>query len=105
MNASVVPRFIVYRRLLGAIGSVLAGLAVALSAYAMHAASPEAQLRLDTYHGYFLRPQYHFARTDAQRFAHGRPSPVAQQRQKAEHAGRLHQQNQRDDPPYLCVER
>lgn len=26
---------------------------------------PELQLRLDTYHGYFLSPQYYFARTDA----------------------------------------
>lgn len=46
MTASVVPTFVMYRRLLGAVGSVLAGLAVALSAYAMHAALPEAQVRL-----------------------------------------------------------
>jgi uncharacterized membrane protein YgdD (TMEM256/DUF423 family) len=46
MANPVVPSFVLYRRLLGAVGSVLAGLSVALSAYAMHAASPEAQLRL-----------------------------------------------------------
>lgn len=46
MTPSAVPSFVVYRRLLGAVGSLLAGLSVALSAYAMHAALPEAQLRL-----------------------------------------------------------
>ena len=40
------PAFVVYRRYLGAIGSLLAALAVALSAYAMHAAAPGAQARL-----------------------------------------------------------
>ena len=46
MTVSIVPPFVFYRRLLGAVGSLLAGLAVALSAYAMHAALPGAQLRL-----------------------------------------------------------
>lgn len=46
MASSAVPSFVLYRRLLGAVGSLLAGLSVALSAYAMHAALPEAQLRL-----------------------------------------------------------
>ncbi len=39
--------------------------AVSITRNGDHYAGPEAQLRLDTYHGYFLRPQYHFARTDA----------------------------------------
>ena len=46
MNASAAPSFVVLRRYLAAIGSVLAALAVALSAYAMHAAAPETQARL-----------------------------------------------------------
>lgn len=46
MNTHGAPAFIVYRRYFAAIGSLLAGLAVALSAYAMHAAAPEAQQRL-----------------------------------------------------------
>ena len=46
MNSHGAPAFVVYRRYLGAIGSLLAALAVALSAYAMHAAAPEAQARL-----------------------------------------------------------
>ena len=46
MNASGTPTFVVYRRYLAAIGSLLAGLSVALSAYAMHAAEPAAQGRL-----------------------------------------------------------
>ena len=40
------PALVVYRRYLAAIGSLLAALAVGLSAYAMHAAAPEAQPRL-----------------------------------------------------------
>ena len=46
MNSHGAPAFVVYRRYLGAIGSLLAALAVALSAYAMHAAAPGAQARL-----------------------------------------------------------
>ena len=46
MNSHGAPAFVVYRRYLGAIGSLLAALAVALSAYAMHAAAPDAQARL-----------------------------------------------------------
>ncbi len=46
MNASGTPPVVVYRRYLAAIGSLLAGLSVALSAYAAHAAEPAAQGRL-----------------------------------------------------------
>lgn len=46
MNTHGTPSFVVYRRYLAAIGSLLAGLSVALSAYAMHAAAPSAQGRM-----------------------------------------------------------
>lgn len=46
MNSHGTPAFVVYRRYLAAVGSLLAALAVALSAYAMHAAGPETQARL-----------------------------------------------------------
>ncbi|QNN47338.1 DUF423 domain-containing protein [Thermomonas brevis] len=46
MNAHGTPAFVVLRRYLAAIGSLLAGLSVALSAYAMHAAEPAAQGRM-----------------------------------------------------------
>jgi uncharacterized membrane protein YgdD (TMEM256/DUF423 family) len=46
MNAHGTPAFVVLRRYLAAIGSLLAGLSVALSAYAMHAAAPDAQGRM-----------------------------------------------------------
>lgn len=46
MNALGTPTFVIYRRYLAAIGSLLAGLAVALSAYAAHAAEPSVQGRL-----------------------------------------------------------
>lgn len=46
MNAHGTPAFVVLRRYLAAIGSLLAGLSVALSAYAMHAAAPAAQGRM-----------------------------------------------------------
>lgn len=46
MPAPDTPVFVVYRRYLAAIGSLLAGLSVALSAYAMHAAAASDQERL-----------------------------------------------------------
>ena len=46
MNRHGAPALVVYRRYIAAIGSLLAGLAVALSAYAMHAAEAAAQARL-----------------------------------------------------------
>lgn len=46
MTLPAVPSLVLHRRLLGATGSLLAGLSVALSAYAMHAATPQAQPHL-----------------------------------------------------------
>jgi uncharacterized membrane protein YgdD (TMEM256/DUF423 family) len=40
------PNFVIYRRYLGALGSLLAGVSVAITAYAFHAAAPEASQRL-----------------------------------------------------------
>jgi uncharacterized membrane protein YgdD (TMEM256/DUF423 family) len=46
MNTFAPPVFVVYRRYLSAIGSLFAGLSVALAAYAVHAASAGEQGRL-----------------------------------------------------------
>lgn len=46
MSTPQTPSFVVHRRYLAAIGSLLAGLAVALAAYAMHAAVPGARAHL-----------------------------------------------------------
>ena len=46
MNLHATSTFVVFRRYLAAIGSLLAGLSVALSAYAMHAAEPSVQGRM-----------------------------------------------------------
>ena len=46
MNSLSTPSFVVYRRYLAAIGSLMAGLSVAMSAYAFHAAAPDASARL-----------------------------------------------------------
>lgn len=46
MNLQSTPRLVVLRRYLAAFGSLLAGLSVALSAYAMHAAEPSTQGRM-----------------------------------------------------------
>ena len=46
MNSLSAPSFVVYRRYLAAIGSLMAGLSVAMSAYAFHAAAPDASARL-----------------------------------------------------------
>lgn len=46
MTVSNTPFVVVYRRYLASIGSLVAGLSVALAAYAMHAADPAAQGRL-----------------------------------------------------------
>lgn len=46
MNTFNTPTFVIYRRYLGAIGSLMAGLSVALAAYATHAVEGVAQGRL-----------------------------------------------------------
>lgn len=46
MHTSNPPGFVLQRRYLAALGSLLAGLSVALAAYAMHAAAPDMQPRL-----------------------------------------------------------
>lgn len=46
MNQFIPPAFVVYRRYLGAMGALLAGLSVALAAYATHAAEGVAQGRM-----------------------------------------------------------
>ena len=46
MNSLSAPSFVVYRRYLAAIGSLMAGLSVAMCAYAFHAAAPAASARL-----------------------------------------------------------
>ena len=46
MNSLSTPSFVVYRRYLAAIGSLMAGLSVAMCAYAFHAAAPAASARL-----------------------------------------------------------
>ena len=46
MHTIRTPHFVLYRRYLAAIGSLLAGVSVAMCAYAFHAATPEASPRL-----------------------------------------------------------
>ncbi|MDE2406365.1 MAG: DUF423 domain-containing protein [Xanthomonadaceae bacterium] len=46
MTTLPTPAFVVYRRNLAALGSLLAGLSLALAAYAFHAAAPESSPRL-----------------------------------------------------------